>query len=89
MRYLILVLLLLGAQFSLTAFAPAEGKAWLLWPFANNSKPILGFFGGLPKRGAASRLPCSPERPVCASLPRRSVSFGRASRPDGGHLWLV
>lgn len=40
MRFVVLALLLLGAQFSATAFAPAEaGKAWLLWPFADDSKP--------------------------------------------------
>ncbi len=51
MRFVVLVLLLLGAQFSATAFAPAEaGKAWLLWPFADDSKSWLGIVGGLPKQ---------------------------------------
>jgi hypothetical protein len=57
MRYVVLVLLLLGAQFSLTVFAPAEGKAWLLWPFSNASKPIVGLVGGLPKQGGSAVAP--------------------------------
>lgn len=53
MRYVVLVLLLLGAQFSFTVFAPSEGKAWFLWPFSNASRPIVGFVGGLPKQGGS------------------------------------
>jgi hypothetical protein len=54
MRIVVLVLLLLGAHLSLTAFAPAEaGKAWLLWPFAADSKPVLSGFGGLPAEGGS------------------------------------
>ncbi len=48
MWMIILVPLLLGAQFSFTAFAPAEpGKAWSLWPFASDARLWLGFVGGL------------------------------------------
>src|SRR5262247_723539 len=55
MRWVVFVLLLLGALFSLTAFAPATaGKAGLLRPFAADSKPIVGFVGGLP--GQASGI---------------------------------
>src|SRR3990172_2918439 len=51
MRIFVAVLLLLGAQFCLTAFAPTPaGKAWILWPFAEDSKPILNGVGGLPKQ---------------------------------------
>jgi hypothetical protein len=57
MRYVVLVLLLLGAQFSFTAFAPAEGKAWFLWPFSNASRPIVSFLGGLPKQGGSVASP--------------------------------
>jgi protein-S-isoprenylcysteine O-methyltransferase Ste14 len=48
-RWVVFILLLLGALFSLTAFAPAAaGKAALLWPFAADSRPIISFVGGLP-----------------------------------------
>ncbi len=58
MRIIVLVLLLLGAQFSATVFAPAEaGKAWFLWPFATDSKPWLGIIGGLPKQGGSIVTP--------------------------------
>ncbi len=54
----ILLLLLFGAQFSFTAFAPADnGKAWFLWPFAADSRPWLGFIGGLPQQGGSSIVP--------------------------------
>ncbi len=47
MRWLIFILLLLGAIFSLTAFMPATaGSAGLLWPFVVNAKPIIDFVGG-------------------------------------------
>ncbi len=53
MRWVVFILLLLGAFFSLTAFAPAAaGKAGLLWPFAADSGPIIGFVGGLPGQPA-------------------------------------
>src|SRR5262245_29110799 len=55
MRWIVFILLLLGALFCLTAFAPASAeKAGLLWPFAADSKPIVGFVGGLP--GQASSI---------------------------------
>jgi hypothetical protein len=58
MRIVVIVLLLLGAQFVLTAFAPAAaGKAWLLWPFAEDSKPWLNAIGGLPKEGGSAVTP--------------------------------
>jgi hypothetical protein len=54
MRYVVTVLLLVGAHFSLTAFAPAAaGKRWIGWPFDADSKPRLGSLGGLPKQGGA------------------------------------
>lgn len=46
MRYLLIVLLLLGAHFSLTALVPGQ-KAWLGWPFAVNSQPALAGGGAL------------------------------------------
>ncbi len=46
MRWVVFILLLLGSLFSLTAFAPAAtGNAGLLWPFAADSKPIIGVPG--------------------------------------------
>jgi hypothetical protein len=46
MRYLLIVLLLLAAHFSLTALVPGE-KAWVGWPFAVNSQPVLAGVGSL------------------------------------------
>lgn len=58
MRYVVVVLLLLGAQFVLTAFAPAAaGKAWILWPFAADSKPMLRGIGGLPQQSGSVLIP--------------------------------
>ena len=51
MRYVILILLLLAAHFSLTPFAPAPvGKGTFYWPFAADSKPWLAGIGGLPQQ---------------------------------------
>jgi hypothetical protein len=49
MRYLVVILLVFAAHFALTPFAPAP-KAWIGWPFAVDSKPWLGFIGGLPSQ---------------------------------------
>lgn len=58
MRWLVTILLLLGAQFSLTAFAPAPaGRAWLLWPFAADSQPIIAGIGGLPQQSGSVIVP--------------------------------
>jgi hypothetical protein len=58
MRIIAAVLLLLGAQCSLTAFAPAQpGKAWLLWPFAADAQPILSGIGGLPQQSGSVATP--------------------------------
>ncbi len=47
-QIIVLILLLLGAQFSATVLAPAQaGKGWILWPFAADSKSLLGFVGGV------------------------------------------
>ena len=47
MRYVVAILLLLGAHFSLTAFVPgAAGKARFYWLWAADSKPALAFLGG-------------------------------------------
>ena len=44
MRWLVFILLLLGALFCLSYFVPATAeKAGLLWPFATDSKPIFDF----------------------------------------------
>lgn len=46
MRYLVALLLLLGAHFALTANVPAPiGKAWFFWPFAADSQAVLGLTG--------------------------------------------
>jgi hypothetical protein len=58
MRILIILILLLSAHFSLTAFMPADpGKAWLLWPFAGDSKPVFAFVGGLPIQPGSVAVP--------------------------------
>ncbi len=58
MRIIVLVLLLFGVQFSATAFAPASaGKGWILWPFAVDSKSLLGFVGGVPQQTGAGFTP--------------------------------
>ena len=58
MRFAIILLLLLGAHFSLTAFVPTTaGKGWALWPLAADSKPWLGFIGGLPQQAGSVITP--------------------------------
>jgi len=57
-RWVVFILLLLGALYSLTAFAPAAaGKAGLLWPFAADSKPIVDFVDGLPGQSGSVVIP--------------------------------
>jgi len=57
-RILVLVLLLLGAHFSLTPFAPAQaGKARFYWPFAADSRSILSRVGGLPSQSGSIVTP--------------------------------
>lgn len=49
MRFVVAALLFVRAHFSLTALIPTPaGKAWLFWPIAADSKPVLGVLGGLP-----------------------------------------
>ncbi|HBY96736.1 MAG: hypothetical protein M5U01_37725 [Ardenticatenaceae bacterium] len=58
MRFVVIVLLILGAHFSLTPFAPAAaGKGWALWPFATDSKPWLSGVGGLPQQPGSALTP--------------------------------
>jgi hypothetical protein len=46
MRWLVIVTLLLGAHFALTAIAHGEaGRALFYWPFAKDSKPTLNVLG--------------------------------------------
>ncbi|MEZ4771059.1 MAG: hypothetical protein R2844_21895 [Caldilineales bacterium] len=46
MRLIILILLLLGAHFSLTALAPGPlGKGKFYWPFGPESQPVIGVLG--------------------------------------------
>jgi hypothetical protein len=52
MKIILTTLLILAAHFSATPFAPAPtGTAKFYWPFAADSKPWLGFIGGLPASG--------------------------------------
>ena len=51
MRFIILLLLLLAAHFSLTPFAPAPtAKASFYWPFAVDSKSWFTALGSLPQQ---------------------------------------
>ncbi len=53
MRTIVIILLILGAHFSLTANVLARaGKAMLYWPFADDTKPTSAF-PGLPARHCA------------------------------------
>lgn len=48
MKYLLIAILIVGAHFSLTRFAASPaGKAWIAWPFAADSKPILPALGAI------------------------------------------
>ena len=77
---------MLGAQFSLTAFAPAEaGKAWLLWPFAADSRPVLSGLGGLPAEGNSLLTPALAGLAGLAFLAAVLCVFGVVV-PQG---WLV
>lgn len=49
MRILVVVLLVVGAHFSLTALIPGP-KALFYWPFGPESKPIVEFGAGLPTK---------------------------------------
>ena len=50
MRWLVIVLLVLGAHLSLTAIAPGEaGKALIYWPFAKDSRPTVDILGSATK----------------------------------------
>ena len=50
MRWIVIISLILGAHFALTAIAPGEaGKILSYWPFAKDSKPTLGFLGSATK----------------------------------------
>lgn len=48
MKWLINILIIFAAHFSLTPFAPAKDGKWFLWPFGQDSFPIFSFIGGLP-----------------------------------------
>ena len=65
MKFVVLFLVILGAHFSLTPFAPAPaGAAKFYWPFAADSKPWLGFIGGgATPTPPTNILPLSPDRP--------------------------
>ena len=58
MRIIVIIMLLLGAQLGLTAFAPAAaGRAWLLWPFAADAQRVLSGIGGLPQQSGSTLTP--------------------------------
>ena len=52
MKAIIITMIVFAAHFSATPFAPALAEtAKFYWPFEANSKPWLGFIGGLPASG--------------------------------------
>lgn len=47
MFWIVVIVLALGAHFSLTAIAPGQaGKAAFYWPFAKDSQPMIAVLGG-------------------------------------------
>jgi hypothetical protein len=48
MRWLVIITLLFGAHFALTAIAPGD-KTLFYWPFAKDSKPTLDILGSATK----------------------------------------
>src|SRR5919204_2370097 len=58
MRLIVIILLALAAHLAATAFVPTTaGKAWFGWPFAADSRPWLGFIGGLPSQHGSTVTP--------------------------------
>lgn len=58
MHIVVLILVLLAAHFSLTAFVPGPaGQAQFYWPWAADSRPILAGVGGLPQEGGSIVTP--------------------------------
>lgn len=58
MKIFVIVLLALAAHFNATPFSPAPaGTAKIYWPFATDSKPWLGFIGGLPSQSGSILTP--------------------------------
>jgi len=54
----VIIAIVVSAHFSLTPFAPAAaGKGSFYWPFAADSKPLLGFIGGLPSQAGSIVTP--------------------------------
>ena len=52
MKAVIITMIVFAAHFSATPFAPALAEtAKFYWPFEADSKPWLGFIGGLPASG--------------------------------------
>ena len=46
MRWFMILILVLGAHFALTAIVPGEaGKVLFYWPFAKDSQPTINIFG--------------------------------------------
>ncbi|MFZ0546819.1 MAG: hypothetical protein WAM60_15340 [Candidatus Promineifilaceae bacterium] len=56
MRIVVLVLLFLGAHFAGTAFVPGP-RASIVWPFGNDSRPLLAGVGGLPTQSGGVVTP--------------------------------
>lgn len=56
MRFVVLILLLLGAHFAGTAFVPGP-KASVIWPFGADSRPVLAGIGGLPSQSGSVVTP--------------------------------
>ncbi len=58
MHIVIVILVLLAAHFSLTAFVPSPaGQAQFYWPWALDMRPVLAGVGGLPQAGGGIVTP--------------------------------
>jgi|GEM_PF-3430790 len=87
MRYLVLILL--GARFSLTAFVPAQaGKAWVLCPFSADSRARLRLVGGLPTESGSLLVPLLAGITVLSFLVAAFGLFWRGA-PEGWWSVLV
>ncbi len=88
-RIIVLVLLLLGAQFSATVFAPAKaGAAWLLWPFAEDSQSWLGIVGGTKQSASPLTLLLAGVATLCFLAAALGL-FGIAVPADGWRLLVL
>jgi hypothetical protein len=89
LRFVVLVLLIAAAHFSLIPFAPAPaGKAWLVWPLAADARPWLGGLGGLPAQGGSIVTPALAGLAALCFVAAALALFGLLV-PAAWWPWLV